>query len=215
MAAQPALVPPWPGQEAGPVLRVYAFLPASYANGPGRRAVLWLQGCSLGCPGCFNPETHPLDRGERVPVAEIVARIAALGDSIQGVTLSGGEPLQQLPALLALLRRLRAETSLSTILSTGYRWEEVQAMPGAGALLACVDVLLAGRYDRAQRLARDLRGSANKTVHWLTGRYGPADLAAAPPAELILTAGGGLVASGIDPLTLPSVPPAGCDRDLE
>jgi pyruvate-formate lyase-activating enzyme len=23
------------------------------------RYVIWTQGCSLGCPGCFNPETHP------------------------------------------------------------------------------------------------------------------------------------------------------------
>lgn len=206
---------PDPAMGAHAFLRVHAFLPASYANGPGRRAVLWLQGCSLGCPGCFNPETHPSTGGDRVPVAEVVGRIVALGGSIQGLTISGGEPLQQLPALLALLRRLRAETSLSVILLTGYDWEEVQAMPGAGALLACVDVLLAGRYDPAQRLARDLRGSANKTVHWLTGRYGPADLLAVPAAELILTADGQLAASGIDPVTLPSAPLDGCDSDLE
>jgi anaerobic ribonucleoside-triphosphate reductase activating protein len=198
-----------PREEASPALRLHAFLPASYANGPGKRAVLWLQGCSLGCPGCFNPETHSLAGGDLVPVAEILERIAALRGSVQGVTISGGEPLLQRQALLALLRRLREETSLSVILFTGYSWEEVQGMPDASVLLACVDLLLAGRYNPAQRLACALLGSANKTVHWLTGRYGPADLLAVPAAELILMADGQFVASGIDPIILQSAPPTG------
>ncbi|NJO00209.1 MAG: 4Fe-4S cluster-binding domain-containing protein, partial [Anaerolineales bacterium] len=39
------------------LLRLHQFLPQSRVNGPGLRAVLWVQGCSLGCPGCFNPQT--------------------------------------------------------------------------------------------------------------------------------------------------------------
>jgi pyruvate-formate lyase-activating enzyme len=39
-------------------LRLHQFLPSSHTNGPGLRAVLWVQGCSLGCPRCFNPATH-------------------------------------------------------------------------------------------------------------------------------------------------------------
>ena len=53
-------------------------------------------------------------------------------------------------------------------------------MPFAPELLANLDVLIAGRYDASQRLARDLRGSANKTVHFLTSRYNPASLAPDP-----------------------------------
>src|SRR3972149_712339 len=40
------------------ILRLHALLPRSRANGPGMRAVIWFQGCTRGCPGCFNPETH-------------------------------------------------------------------------------------------------------------------------------------------------------------
>jgi len=50
-------------------LRLHAFLPRSRANGPGWRSVVWVQGCSLGCPGCFNPQTH--DRAEAGEVAEV------------------------------------------------------------------------------------------------------------------------------------------------
>ncbi|HXG10502.1 MAG TPA: 4Fe-4S single cluster domain-containing protein [Gemmataceae bacterium] len=181
-------------------LRVHAFVPFSRANGPGLRAVLWVQGCSLGCPGCYNPQTHPLSGGQLIPVAELFRRIADLANQIEGVTISGGEPLQQRAALLDLLRRLRRQTRLSIIVFTGFTWEEVQRMPEAAELLACVDVLIAGRYDQTQRLARDLRGSANKTVHLLTGCYRPEDLTSVPTAEVIITPRGELQLTGIDPL---------------
>jgi hypothetical protein len=61
-------------------------------------------------------------------------------------------------------------------------------------------VLVAGRYDASQHLARDLRGSANQTVHLLTDRYTMNDLQSVPPAEVIVTAEGKVVVSGIDPL---------------
>jgi anaerobic ribonucleoside-triphosphate reductase activating protein len=187
-------------------LRIHAFEPSSRANGPGARAVIWVQGCSLGCPGCFNPETHPPTGGERVLVEDLFRRIVALEDTsaIEGITVSGGEPLQQRRPLLALLRRVREETSLSTLMFTGYAWDEVQHMPDAEALLACVDVLIAGRYDASQHIAgggeNGLRSSANQTVHLLTGRYTPDDLRAVPPAEIIITAQGDIVTSGVDPV---------------
>lgn len=183
------------------VLRVHHFLPRSRANGPGVRAVLWVQGCSLGCPGCFNPDTHTFVGGERVPVHDLFQRLVELSASIEGLTISGGEPLQQRHALLALLRRVRQETALSVVLFTGYTWEEVQRMPEAAeTLLSCVDVLIAGRYVATQHLARDLRGSANKTVHLLTDRYTMAHVHAVPLAEVIITEAGGVVVSGIDPV---------------
>lgn len=188
----------WVGDGAVTKLRLHAFLPFSRANGPGVRAVIWVQGCSLGCPGCFNPETHPFTGGELVSVGDLFERIAALKKAVEGITISGGEPFQQRRPLLALLWRVRQETTLSVVLFTGYTWDEVQRMPDADALLACIDVLIAGRYDQTRRLARDLRGSANKTVHFLTNRYTMEDLQAVPYAEVIITAEGNVVMSGIE-----------------
>lgn len=135
-----------------------------------------------------------------MPVTALFQRLIAHSASIEGLTISGGEPLQQRRALLALLRRVRQETPLSVVLFTGYTWDEVQRMPDAEELLSYVDVLIAGRYDASQRLARDLRGSANKTVHVLTDRYTMADLQTVPHAEVIITEAGEIVVSGIDPV---------------
>jgi anaerobic ribonucleoside-triphosphate reductase activating protein len=180
-------------------LRLHSFLPASTANGPGTRAVLWLQGCSLACPGCFNPATHAVEGGETVLVEDLVGRLGGLPD-IEGVTISGGEPLQQGPALLELLRRLRQTTALSVLVFTGFTWDEVQRCPEAEGLLSCIDVLLAGRYEQNQHLALDLRGSSNKTVHFLSTRYGPGDLHTVPVAEVVIEPDGDVITTGIDPL---------------
>ena len=183
-----------------PALRLHAFVPVSRANGPGTRSVLWTQGCSLGCPGCFNPETHSSKGGTSVTADALFERILAQGDRIEGVTVSGGEPLQQVRALLPLLQRLRRETSLSVLLLTGYEVEEVRHLAAADALLDCLDVLVAGRYDASRKLALGLRGSSNKSAHFLTTRYGPADLQAVAPAELIITPEGELISTGVDPV---------------
>ena len=98
----------------------------------------------LDCPGCFNPQTHSREEvGGVVEVAEVMQRILAAGT--EGLTVSGGEPLQQADAVVALLEEARA-AGLSTLLFTGLTWEEVLRLPLAPRLLRCVDVLLAGRY---------------------------------------------------------------------
>ncbi len=183
-------------------IRIHELLPASRANGPGARAVVWVQGCSLGCPGCFNPLTHPLRGGRTVPVDDLVEEVLGLRGEIEGLTVSGGEPLQQLSPVTALLDGVRAQSDLSTLLFTGYTWQELQRMSGASRLLDCLDVVLAGRYDASRRLARDLRGSANKTAHFLTPRYTAADLEGVPTAEVTISPSGEVVATGIDPVLL-------------
>src|SRR3990172_12478082 len=98
---------------------LHAFEPSSRANGPGLRAVLWTQGCSLGCPGCFNSETHDPGAGREVDVELLAGEIAGR-HGIDGVSISGGEPLQQAEALCELLERLRP-TSLSILVRSEER----------------------------------------------------------------------------------------------
>ena len=189
-------------------LRIHHFLEFSRSNGPGARAVVWVQGCTLGCPGCFNAPTHPAAGGELVTVESLVERIVSLGDSIEGVTISGGEPLQQRSGVANLLRQLKTRTNLSVLLFTGFSWAELERMGAKEtcktstlplALLEDVDVLIAGRYEASQHLARDLRGSANKTTYFLTNRYRESDMQLIPPAEVVITPQGEVIMSGIDP----------------
>lgn len=181
------------------IARIHAVEPRSRANGPGARFVVWMQGCTLGCPGCFNPTTHDAAGGRAVPVAELAAQLAASG--AEGLSLSGGEPLQQPAAAAALLDAARA-LGMSTLAFSGYTIEEIRALPGGPEVLARLDVLVDGRYVSTERLAEGLRGSANQHIQLLTRRYSLADVAATPVAEIRIGPTGELVLTGVDPLKL-------------
>ena len=60
-------------------IRLHAFESASRANGPGLRAVVWFQGCTLGCPGCFNPGTHNASGGYDSDTDTLAAEILTSG----------------------------------------------------------------------------------------------------------------------------------------
>jgi len=181
-------------------LNVHAIRRRSRANGPGVRTVIWFQGCSLKCPGCFNPDTHSHEPRLLVPVEGLVQELMLSCDTIEGLTLSGGEPLEQLAGLMALLTGVRERTDLSVILSTGWDWAQVLALPDRDALLACVDVVLAGPYEADRHLASGLRGSANKTMHFLTNRYSEQDILQTPTGEVTIDPDGEVTLSGVDPL---------------
>jgi anaerobic ribonucleoside-triphosphate reductase activating protein len=202
-------------RRAPPRLRLHALAARSLANGPGARAVIWLQGCTLACPGCFNPATHaegplpdPPEPGGRGlwSADQLVTAVTARADRIEGVTVSGGEPLQQAEGLLAFLDALhawRAPTAarppLSVLLFSGYTRAEILALAHGPAILARVDVLIDGRYRAGERLAAGLRGSANQQIHLLSDRYRLEQVEAAPPAEIAIGPDGAVVVTGIDP----------------
>ncbi len=184
-------------------LRVHAFEPRSRANGPGARFVVWFQGCTLGCPGCFNPATHATDLGGGPSLDALIAELtrAAHAGSIEGLSLSGGEPLQQPAAARALLDAARA-LGLSTLAFSGYTLEEIHALPGGPEVLARLDVLIDGRYVAGDRLATGLRGSANQRIQLLTDRYRRADVETTPVAEIRIGPTGDVILTGVDPLKL-------------
>lgn len=160
-------------------LRIAQVVPSTEAEGPGKRFALWVQGCAILCPGCCNPEMLPFEGGRLERVDALAERILAT-PGIEGVSLLGGEPVAQARALVPLAERVRA-AGLSVMVYTGYTREELAAMkrPEVDALLAQVDLLVDGRYERAQpeegEGARRWIGSANQGLHFLTDRYRPED----------------------------------------
>ena len=183
------------------IARIHAFEPRSRANGPGARFVVWFQGCTLGCPGCFNPTTHDATGGRAMALDELAGELARAAPTIEGLSLSGGEPLQQPEAARALLDAARA-LGLSTLAFSGYTLDEIRALPGGPDVLARLDVLIDGRYVAAERVATGLRGSANQRIQLLTERYALADVEDTPVAEIRIAPTGDVVLTGVDPLRL-------------
>lgn len=182
--------------------RIHAVEPRSRANGPGARFVVWLQGCTLGCAGCFNPGTHDPSLGREIAIAELAAQMAAAqAQGTEGLSLSGGEPFQQPAAALALLTAARA-IGWSTLAFSGYTLDEIRALPHGDQIVSQLDVLIDGRYVSTERLATGLRGSGNQRIHLLTARYAQADIEATPVAEIRIDARGNVVLTGVDPVKL-------------
>lgn len=143
-------------------VQVHAFLPESSVNGPGLRSVLWVQGCFMACPGCFNPETHSMSGGESWSVEEILSRIP---NTVEGISISGGEPFLQVAACYSLARACHGR-GLTVLVYTGYRWEFLAqgTSEDAKALLGECDYLIDGRFEASSRSNHPWVGSGNQRV---------------------------------------------------
>lgn len=131
--------------------------------GPGRRLGIWLQGCSIRCPGCVSLDTWAAGRGETT-VAELLEAASPWLAEADGVTVSGGEPFDQPAALSELLRGLRSRFSGDILVYSGHPAERL----GLEALGGLIDALICDpfRAEEAQTLA--LRGSDNQRLICLT-----------------------------------------------
>lgn len=150
------------------MLRLFRRESACRVLGPGLRAVLWVQGCSHACPGCLVPESWS-PQGPPSSVDEVAAWILGC-PGIEGITLTGGEPMEQARALACLLDRVRSRRDLGVVCFTGYRLEELR-LEEHGALLSRVDLLIDGPYHLEQHADLLWRGSTNQRLHPLTSRY--------------------------------------------
>lgn len=146
MTNQTANYPP-PVEIPPGYLNIMGYVDESEVNGPGCRAVVWVQGCQRECPGCFNPASWSFEINQLISVDELAEKILSNPNN-QGVTFSGGEPFWQAPALAQLAKKVKA-TGLSVMSFSGFTLGELQsehAPPGAQALLEQLDILVDGPY---------------------------------------------------------------------
>lgn len=155
-------------------LNISKTLSHSRANGPGNRGVIWVQGCTIGCDGCYSIATHPHRKVNTVPPEELALWICSLS-GIEGVTISGGEPFEQAQAVSRMLQCIRAERpDLSVFVFTGYEVEVLQQSNDTyvQVLLEQVDILCCGPF-MPEFFDINLlwRGSTNQRLIYLSNRY--------------------------------------------
>ena len=149
-------------------LRVAEFLDRSDIYGPGLRSVVWVQGCTLACEGCWNTEMWAHSGAELKSVQALHELLISI-EGVVGVTFLGGEPLQQSPALLDLIR-LQTDAGRSVMIYSGYEKEELNEVQQACVDLC--DVVILGRYQQELRnTSLRWRGSSNQVIESPTGRF--------------------------------------------
>jgi anaerobic ribonucleoside-triphosphate reductase activating protein len=153
------------------------------ALGPGKRAGIWTQGCTIHCPGCLSRDTWEADPATAIPVATVLGWLKSL-DRVDGVTISGGEPFQQPDALRELLTGIRAWASpdVDVLVYSGYALSRLRGSAWSRELLELCDAVVAGPYiDRLNAVDTSLRwrGSANQRIIPVSDlgmkRYGDAE----------------------------------------
>lgn len=137
----------------------------SVANGTGIRVVLWCSGCRCYCRNCQNPQTWSFQSG--IPFDDNAKHelFNALNKPyIQGITFSGGHPLENenISTVYNLCKEIKEKFPTKDIwLYTGYLFEDINSY----LIMKYIDVLVDGKYIEEQKdLTLKWRGSKNQRV---------------------------------------------------
>ena len=139
----------------------------SVVDGLGIRTVIWTQGCSHNCPFCHNAFTQDFDGGYLEEVDNVIDEIDELKGQ-DGITLSGGDPLFQIDAVLEIAKYAKKK-NINIWCYTGFTWDEVINLSKKNKkymeFLENIDVLVDGRFEIDKRDANCLfRGSSNQKL---------------------------------------------------
>lgn len=144
------------------------------ANGEGVRTTLFVSGCRLHCPGCFNGEAQDFTAGKPFDAAVVAQIMESLEPNyIDGLTLLGGEPMEpeNQQGLVDFVEQVHARFPQKNIWCfTGYLYEDLleggrRHTPVTDRLLSHINVLVDGPYVAAQHdISLRFRGSANQRI---------------------------------------------------
>jgi anaerobic ribonucleoside-triphosphate reductase activating protein len=145
---------------------LYRLYHDSVVDGPGRRSVIQVSGCSLRCSQCLVPQTHLQENGARVAISSIVSEVVGRREDHDGVTILGGEPFDQPESVAELVSRLK-DHGLHVTVYSGYTIEQLirSRKPSIDYILTHIDLLIDGPFIVGLREgAGEYRGSRNQRL---------------------------------------------------
>lgn len=131
--------------------------------GPGNRIGIWFNGCKHYCPGCSNPELWEQQEQYKTKIEILMNLISRICDThtVDGFTLTGGDPFLQPHALQELLPELQ-KISNDILVYTGFEYGEVNhSYP---EIVSQIGVLIDGKYIQERNTGAILRGSDNQNI---------------------------------------------------
>lgn len=180
-------------------LRYSTITHNSLVNGPGIRNVLHLQGCTIGCKGCFNTHTWSHKSGETASPYKLAWML--LKSEPEAITISGGEPTEQWDTLLLMLEEChKIRPSLDILMFTGVTEDKLResgilekAFSPYHSSPSLISTIVCGPYDRNNPSEAYLLGSENQKI--LTWNGKPLQ-AQGPRVEVQISGGGNAVVTG-------------------
>lgn len=149
-------------------------MPLTKVLGPGNRFAIWVQGCPFHCKGCLAPDSLNIDSGYLFSISVLAEEILSQ-QSIEGITISGGEPFEQAASLVQLIDLVKQEKNLGIIVYSGYDYEKLMRKAKSeievSHLLEKIDLLIDGLYIETKNDGFSMKGSSNQRFICLTDRY--------------------------------------------
>ena len=151
-------------------MHISGFINESLVDGVGVRATIFISGCRHSCKGCQNPETHNFKRGMKFDEELQQGIINKIKENplIQGITLSGGDPMFSAKDLVEFVKLAKSELDgINIWCYTGFTYEEVRYGKDLDMidLLKLCDVLVDGKFIEEQKdITLSFRGSSNQRI---------------------------------------------------
>lgn len=182
-------------------VQIAKILGGTRVEGPGLRVAVWTQGCTIKCPGCFNPELWGTRGGLAFSPSELfvaIMEVVKTHPNTEGVTFLGGEPFDQ-AAGLAEVSRLLKHSGLSVMVFTGFRLSDLETSveEGSSNFLQQIDLLVDGPFIQSKLdSTRPWLGSTNQQFHFLSSRYSQLDVLSTDALELTVDTQGQVMING-------------------
>lgn len=142
----------------------------SIVDGAGVRLVIFFSGCKHMCEGCHNPDTWNFRNGKpfTTEVKERIFDIISRSQLINGITLSGGDPLFSPEEVLYFLLEFKHKFPEKNVwLYTGFELQNllVENNSTRMSILNLCDYIVDGKYDYMKTEKRvAFRGSTNQKI---------------------------------------------------
>jgi anaerobic ribonucleoside-triphosphate reductase activating protein len=139
------------------------YLPCSKANGPGKRSVVWVQGCDKRCINCCNEQFQEFYKINPINIDELSNNIIKDYSkySLRGITFSGGEPLHKLhkQAIQKLIKTLKDKINIDIMAFSGYSDEEIPDWSSD-----YFDMIISGPYIEKLNSKKGIISSSNQKI---------------------------------------------------
>lgn len=140
------------------------WIDSSCDDGPGIRSVLFLQGCRKNCKNCHNHQIQEHGKGTMMNIDKLINFINSRCCN-KRITISGGEPLEQLDSLLILVEKLKKD-GYEVCVYTGWELNDVPEI-----LLKKIDYIKTGGFISSLKSA-DIQYVGSTNQHMFTLKNG-------------------------------------------
>lgn len=145
-------------------MNIAGIIHQSLNDGEGIRTVIFISGCKHNCNNCQNKRLFDFSYGKSFDkqIQDYIINYIKTDPLIDGITLSGGDPVYSSKELIDFVQRVKTECPDKNIwMYTGFNFEDIKNEP----IMKYINVLVDGQYiDSLNDKKQVFKGSSNQHI---------------------------------------------------